>query len=134
MTWAEQRGRAIVYARSGGRCELCTRQAESVHHRVKRSQGGTWEPANLLHLCGDGTRRCHAWIEAHPTFSLELGLWLRAGTDPTTVPAWHKPLMFTRDWWLLDNDGCLTMAEAPVHDTSKAELALTLARLPLPNP
>ena len=102
---SEQAARAIVYARSQGRCEVCGNySAQSVHHRMK--EGRPWEPANLLHICGDGTRGCHGWIENHPTHAQALGLWLRRGVDFTVWPAWLHPTMWWRGWWLLDNDGC----------------------------
>lgn len=67
MTWSEARGRQVVYERSQGRCELCGRErGTNVHHRQPRSAGGTWHPANLLHLCGQGNATgCHGLVEAH---------------------------------------------------------------------
>lgn len=75
MTWSEQAGRAYVYARSQGRCEVCgIHGAHTFHHRLKKGQGGTWAPSNGLHVCGDGTRFCHGWIEANPAHAMLLGL------------------------------------------------------------
>ena len=119
----EQAGRAIVYARSQGRCELCGRAADTFHHRVKRSQGGTWDPANGLHVCGDGTRYCHGWIEAHPAHAMALGLWLPRGTNPAAWPAWLRPTMWWRGWWYADNDGCWTWdASRSLHPTPPEEV------------
>lgn len=132
----EDRARAIVYARSMRRCEVCGREAESVHHRNK--QGRVWEPANLLHLCGDGTRYCHGWIEANPQHALALGLWVPREVSPAAVPAYVKPAMFQRDWWWLDGDGCWTWCwERAMHPDPPAHVqaalrALTASRLPLP--
>lgn len=48
----EGEARTIVRARSGGVCEKCGRnEAIHWHHRLNRSQGGTWHPSNGLHLC-----------------------------------------------------------------------------------
>ena len=49
--------RKAVYARDGYRCALCddTRGIQT-HHAIKRSQGGTDYPHNLITLCW----RCHA--------------------------------------------------------------------------
>ena len=108
MTWSESAGRAIVYQRSARFCEVCGRQGASVHHRVKKGQGGEWDPANTLSLCGDGVRYCHGWIEAHPTYAMDLGLWVRAGIDPATVPLWCTPAALPPGWWTLHSDGTLT--------------------------
>lgn len=133
--WSEQAARALVYARSAGRCEVCGRSADSYHHRQKRSQGGTWAPANGLHVCGDGTRYCHGWIEAHPTDAMLLGLWVPREVDPATVPAYVKPRQFLRAWWWLDDLACFTFADTappPDHPDTPARLramrALALAR------
>ena len=71
--------RQIVSDRSRGICEAmcaheCARTAEHVHHRLMRSQGGSDEPDNLLHVC----HVCHAYIHAHPTEAYERG-WLVRG-------------------------------------------------------
>jgi len=58
----ETRCRAIVKGRSGGCCEMCGAPAESMHHRKNRSQGGKWEPSNIVQLCGDGSRKCHGML------------------------------------------------------------------------
>lgn len=54
--------RKSVYRRDGWRCALCddTRGLQ-VHHVVRRSQGGTSYPQNLITLCW----KCHA--AAHGT-------------------------------------------------------------------
>lgn len=129
---SETRGRAIVYERAHGRCEVCARPADSVHHRMK--EGRPWDPANLLSLCGDGVRYCHGWIEANPTYAMLLGLWLPRGTDYRLFPAYVRPALFWRGWWHLDNDGCWTWAGDPPEDhpdtdaRAHAVRMLTLAR------
>lgn len=109
MAFPEARARAIVTARSGGRCEaavenVCMGQAQSVHHR--RKPGRLWNPSNLLHVCGDGTIGCHGWIEAHPERANEDGLWLFAGEDPAETAA-HIRWENLRSWYLLDDEGLL---------------------------
>ena len=51
--------RKEVYRRDGFRCALCddTRGLQ-IHHVMKRSQGGTNDPMNLITLCW----RCHATV------------------------------------------------------------------------
>ena len=49
--------RKAVYRRDGWRCALCdSTKYIQIHHIVKRSQGGTNTPHNLITLCAD----CHA--------------------------------------------------------------------------
>lgn len=129
----ETAARLLVNARSAGACEVCGRPADSIHHRNK--QGRVWTPENLLALCGDGTRYCHGWIEAHPTDAMLLGLWVPRSIDPATVPAYVKPAQFLRAWWTLDSLGCFTFVDTtppPDHPDTPARLrairSLTLAR------
>lgn len=128
----EAHARTVVWQRSGGgRCEVCGRPGHSIQHRVKRSQGGTWDPGNLIRVCGDGTRYCHGWIEAHPTHAMTLGLWVPGTIDPLTVPMWLHPSGWWRGWWYADHDGCWTWTDDPdpTPDTTAAIAAITTARL-----
>lgn len=81
----ESRARKLVYARSGGWCEiglpgLCTRKATEWHHRKLKGQGGRWCAGNGLHGCS----RCHRAVTntdgSRPEYE-QYG-WL--------VPAWVK--------------------------------------------
>lgn len=84
---AERAGRRLVRERSRGVCEVCSRRrATNAHHRLNRSQGGTWDPANLLHLCGSGTTGCHGFITTHPAIARDRGWTLRRGQDPLGEP------------------------------------------------
>lgn len=66
--------RPLVYVRANGWCEVCgTNPVQGVHHRKRRSQGGTNAMANLLGLCSD----CHDEIHKNPAWSYELGYLLR---------------------------------------------------------
>lgn len=132
MSFPEAKARDIVRERSGGRCEaavehVCIGQAQSIHHRKKRSHGGTWAPSNLLHVCGDGTMGCHGWIEAHPKKANYEGLWLFEGEDPLTTSV-HMRWMFERSWWYLDDEGLLHWDESdyePITLSLAAPQALT---------
>lgn len=103
--------RELVRERSGGFCEIaipsvCLGQAQSMHHRFKESQGGHWDPANILHSCGDGATGCHGWVEANPDDARLRGLWLQGRDDPATTPvlmAWRG----IYQWFTLDHDGGL---------------------------
>ena len=51
-----------VSDRSGDVCEIChASEATQKHHIQRRSQGGSNEPENLLHLC----LWCHHWVHAN---------------------------------------------------------------------
>lgn len=59
-----------LYEPSHGECW----GALEVHHRKRRSQGGTDELDNLVTLCTAG----HMWVHAHPAVSFALGLLLHS--------------------------------------------------------
>jgi len=108
-TFPEAKARGIVRTRSGGKCEVaragvCLGEAHSMHHR--RKEGRLWNPANILHTCGDGTRGCHGWIESHPTLANEEGLWLFAGEKPETTSC-HMRWENLMSWFTLDDEGLL---------------------------
>jgi hypothetical protein len=94
--------RRAVYARAGERCEVmatpeCRARGgwfdavtgRSIHHRRPRRMGGTravdiHDPANLLAVCGNGTRGCHGHIERNRLEALRNGWLLNAGADPVS--------------------------------------------------
>lgn len=94
--------RRAVYARAGGRCEVgATPECQgrrglfdaitgrSLHHRRPRRMGGTraidvHDPANLLAVCGNGSRGCHHFIETNRRLALENGWLLSSGADPVS--------------------------------------------------
>ena len=110
---SQARGRLVVAARSGGGCEVgiegvCQGAATNIHHRLKRSHGGTWAPSNLLALCGSGTTGCHGYIEAHPNYSRQFGYWIFTGDgEPNTVSVYLHAHTVPR-WVLLDDEGSMT--------------------------
>lgn len=81
---ASRRARADVSTRSGGWCEariagFCEGRASQMHHRVRRSQGGTDSPAILVDLC----RACHHdAIHQHPDWASRHGWLIRSGEVP----------------------------------------------------
>lgn len=57
---AEADAKRKVWARANGHCERCGKPVKKgvdsltaghVHHKTKRSHGGTWDPSNLILLC-----------------------------------------------------------------------------------
>ena len=81
----------IVVARDGGLCLRCGRQAEDVHHRIRRGMGSTRDPlvaygiANCICLC----RRCHDYIHSHPEESYAQGWLVHGWDDPSVVQLKH---------------------------------------------
>ena len=99
--------RALVVARSGGRCEAalpgCLGRATDQAHRISRKMGGRRDgfdsAANTLHLC----RACHSWCHARPAEAKDLGLMLDEWQDPTREPVAYQ----NAGWVVLDNEGGL---------------------------
>ena len=64
----------LLDVRAGYRCEICRiRPISQYHHRLRRSQGGKNNLANLLALCD----KCHFIVHDRPEQSYELGWLLR---------------------------------------------------------
>ena len=81
--WDERDTRAAVRGRSGDICEVCDKaRATEMHHRISRGVGGTWCPANILHLC----HRCHRQATDHPAWAYSMGISLKRDQDPEEVP------------------------------------------------
>ena len=108
--WTERTARAALRVRnhmdrsgpSLGSCERCARWSVlTLHHRMKRGQGGTWSPANCVMVCGDGTRGCHGWIEGHPDAAAEEGFHVRPWEDPAA-----REVLIRWDRVRLGADGC----------------------------
>lgn len=104
--WTATEARRVIAERCGGRCERCGHVGYTVHHRRKVSQGGTWNPSNLLALCGSGTTGCHGWTEGNPKAANLLGFWLRHGQTSQESAVW----LWGR-WVLLDDSGGVTEVE-----------------------
>jgi hypothetical protein len=70
-----------VRERSGNRCEaqtpLCTGIGQQTHHRLRRSQGGTANPAILLRICN----HCDAYLSANVAEAYERGWLLHSWED-----------------------------------------------------
>lgn len=65
-------------------CVLCGRVDFSIHHVLKRSQGGDDVRSNLLALCGHGTAGCHGLVEgADRAACAALGRYLDAERPDT---------------------------------------------------
>jgi len=82
------KARQMLAARSNGVCEVCRRaRATNAQHRKNRSQGGTWDLSNLIHVCGSGTTGCHGAIHANPLKSYANGWSVRSCFAPADMPA-----------------------------------------------
>lgn len=101
IEWDERLTRSAVKARSGGLCEWCGKEATDMHHRVNKSQGGWWSPANIAHLC----RADHQLVTAHPKWAKDVGLSVEPFTGGEhTDPAQHpiRVIGHGADLWLTD--------------------------------
>lgn len=101
--WTEERGRAVVMARSSGKCEGCGQIAAlEFSHRIARSRGGGWEPSNGLAL----ERKCHQWAHAHPDLARAAGWHLDTNAVPAEEPAWLRVwLSHSGGWIRLEDTG-----------------------------
>lgn len=80
--------REEVFARDNFRCQFPHNQtplpcvgALTVHHLLKASHGGAFEPSNLLSICA----AANMWIEDHPLRARELGL-VRLSWESSSTP------------------------------------------------
>lgn len=98
---SEATAKRLVIARSGDVCECCgAARGESFSHRQPKGLGGLWTPENGLRTCGDGTRKCHGWIEANPRAAELKGWRVRSRVDPALFPVLHAVegrIYLTRD-------------------------------------
>lgn len=76
--------RQAIWERSGLVCEACGQdRAAHIHHRKLRSQGGTNDLENLLHL----SFRCHQRIHDNwDGSSYPRGLLVKRGDIPALIP------------------------------------------------
>jgi len=116
--FTEKYGKDVVHARSGGVCERCGHaRAEEWHHRLNRGQGGTWDPANGLHLC----KPCHRDVGASDQTLFDNG-WRIRRKDPrpaSDVPVLHWRLGMVR----LDSDGNYHFHPEPAETFDTAQEA-----------
>lgn len=98
-------GIAEALGRGGDACELCRSTAGlEASHRLRRSQGGAWVPANILALC----HTCHAWCHHHPRYAERGGWFVRTGVDVdlTAERVWLQGRsLYLIGWCTLTLDG-----------------------------
>lgn len=115
VTAEERSCRQIVAGRSEGICEKCGRAGGlEKAHRIARSQGGRWDPSNVLDLCHD----CHHGHHAEPQLAYDHGWHLRGHVSDTAA----TPVLLRKGWrvgWaLLDNEGGYEWVDGPEWDES----------------
>lgn len=119
----ESRARKLVYARSGGRCEvqipgICLGPGMNWHHILDRKHGGPWAVWNGLHVCGSGSpgHGCHGTLTTPPpgrAAEFERNGWIAPSTGnprgaAVSIPrgAAHPGIEDDgRVWVLLTEDG-----------------------------
>lgn len=85
--WDEPTTRAAVYGRSMGVCEYCqAERATDMHHRLARSLGGKWHPANIVHLCRGCHARCTSPAGEQRQWARHVGLLLESWEVPADTP------------------------------------------------
>lgn len=78
----------VVHERSQGVCEAlireagCNGQAEHLHHRQMRSQGGQHLVVNIINIC----HLCHHYVHMHPAISYENGWLVKSTGNPAQAP------------------------------------------------
>lgn len=80
-----------VLDRAEGACEAmipgaCAWQAQHLHHRKMRSQGGGHTEDNLIAVCS----ACHTYVHANPAWSYERGLLIRGRDEVTWPPKYYR--------------------------------------------
>lgn len=105
-------GRKLVYARSGGRCEIqladtCAGRASEWHHRLNKGQGGRWDASNGLHLCA----ACHDYVTNRGRAEAKVKGWAvpPGRTPPIEVPVLRRGVLV-----YLNDKGGLDPAEGMV--------------------
>lgn len=100
--------RDTVLSRDRFACVVCGLSVQakhgSVHHRRPRGMGGTKKkdtPANLITVCGDGTKGCHEWIEMNRAEATEYGYLVSARETPKLMEVKY----WDDNWYLLDDYG-----------------------------
>lgn len=99
--------RGLVWSRQTGECVWCGKPMDlenyAAHHRLLRSQGGTWALSNIV-----GTHHfCHnvqpGSIHQNPKSAYSLGVMIRTKRfTPAELPVFDRS---TGSWWLLDDAG-----------------------------
>ena len=88
-----------VYERSEGFCEcgypgVCIGQAQHLHHRQMRSQGGGHTVENVGAVCA----RCHHdAIHKHTAWSYDAGWLIHGWDDVTWPPRFYRGVMTPRE-------------------------------------
>lgn len=109
----EKRCKEVVAERAQGLCELCGNRSSyvSYHHRLKRSQGGQWNPENVVRVDGSGTTLCHGQIEANPNDAADIGFHVRPWEKPEDKPIllhghrWVKLSTCKPDYHSINDEG-----------------------------
>jgi hypothetical protein len=123
-------GIAEALGRGDNACELCRSTLDlEASHRLRRSQGGEWVPANILCLCA----RCHSWCHAHPRYAERGGWFVRSAVDVdlTTERVWLQGRsLYLTGWCTLTLDGRWTWlgSDDPAPEMPASARAVAVVR------
>lgn len=93
----------LVWARSGGRCEVCGEATSDLqhHHRRPRQAGGTRRPdTNTASNCLLACLMDHNRIESYRSRAYDNGWLVRSMQSPLKTP-----VLYRGEWRLLDDEG-----------------------------
>lgn len=66
--------RIYVQGRERRWCRCCRRRhGQSMHEIVPKSRGGTVSKTNSMWVCGDGTTKCHGFLQRHEIEAITQG-------------------------------------------------------------
>lgn len=122
VTSTSLRLRNDLYERSSGHCEVAGEPLShsfAVHHRKRRSQGGTDEVTNLMIVChfhhNGGTHSIHA----QPAMSYLRGWLVHEADDPAAVPMQRFVRLYDPTgeypFFLLTEEGLYVPTEGDQH-------------------
>ncbi len=126
--------RTTLYLAQSGVCPWCDKlmhsdrpEHMSAHHRLLRSQGGTWDLANIIGLhpgCHNVQPRS---VHQEPMRAYSLGFMIRSSQlTPAQIPFYVR---WANQWWLPSDDGHQVISSVLALELIEAAGGLTTPRV-----